>query len=758
AAMTQKAAADTFTVDLSQSVVEGQAIVDDTKALSEEADKPDVDEAALAVKGRAVALRALKYFGSWRQDAAVQALSGTDADVLAYLRTGWDQAVTAETRQQVADLVSDSPYEAVRTAAAAALDGTDEQIRDFYTTGQHQAANADYRVAVTKLANDGGPGVKENAKAALADGSTTALLDFLNKGQYAAQQADERVTATQLYDDGGPEVRSAAKIALAGSPDEVHQFVQSGQYMAAQQDGLADTHVAQMQRLLAEGQVIAATARKNSALAAQAAAEAKNASDQADLAKKDAEHSAEQAQGYAAEADAAADRAETSAKQAKASAVTARAAADRAAQDAAAAGESAAQAEFSADYARSSAAEAADARDQAKADALAAGKSADQAAKESAAAWTDVVEKREAEEAEARRLAAEKRKKEEESKPKCYIPVNRDSLPPCAMAGQELVFPTIDPQMKEFAWEILGLNDARDCIKNPTLGKCALAAMSVLPLGKLKLVKKAVEGVEGAIDSSRAVRLAQKCAECFLAGTKVLMADRSVMDIESVRVGDEVLATDPVTGETGARRVTDLIVTEDDKYFAELTISTPSGEQKLTATEEHPFWSPSAGRWVQAYALEPGMTLRTDDGDTVTVHASRFFLKHARTYNLTVEGLHSYYVLAGGTPVLVHNSRCLIGDIVGPQGEKLWLPKGRKAIATANNLKGWIYDIKPSEVAANGFHKTVKYVRVMDPGTSGGRFYKNGYISYINDAGQIINPFSGQTLTKADPYWHIEIP
>ncbi|MFF8679377.1 polymorphic toxin-type HINT domain-containing protein [Streptomyces sp. NPDC015237] len=420
--------------------------------------------------------------------------------------------------------------------------------------------------------------------------------------------------------------------------------------------------------------------------------------------------------------------------------------------------ESAAQAEFSADYARTSAYEAQVASDRAHADALAAGKSATEAEKDATAAWKDVVAKRQAEEAEARRVAAEKREKERESKPKCHIPMNRDSLPPCALAGHELVFPTIDPTIKEFAWEVLGLNDAKDCAKNPSLGKCALAALGFLPVGKVKLLKKAVEGVEGAIDSSRAARLAQDCVKCFLAGTKVLMADDSVANIESIHVGDQVLATDPATGETGPRRVTDLIVTEGDKYFVDLTISTPRGEKKLTATEEHPFWSPSEDEWVEAWALDSGMTLRTNDGETVTVRANRFYSQSARTHNLTVEGLHSYYVLAGDTPVLVHNSRCLIGNIVGPKGETLWLPKGRKAIATANNLKGWFYDIKASEAVANGFHKTVRYVRVMDPTTSGPHPYPNGYISYLNEAGQIINPITGKTVTKSDPYWHIAIP
>ncbi|MFI6624367.1 polymorphic toxin-type HINT domain-containing protein [Streptomyces sp. NPDC050528] len=451
--------------------------------------------------------------------------------------------------------------------------------------------------------------------------------------------------------------------------------------------------------------------------------------------------------------------AETSATQAKASAATARAAADRAGQDAAAAEESAAQAEFSADYARTSAYEAKEASDRAHADAIAAGKSSEAAAKDASAAWQDVVTKREAEEAEARRLAEERRKKERESRPKCYIPVNRDSLPPCALAGQDLVFPTIDPTMKEIVWEILGLNDAKKCIENPHLGQCALAAMSVLPVGKLKLLKKSVEGVEGAIDSSRAARMAQKCAECFLAGTKVLLDDGSTKNIESVQVGDEVLATDPVTRQSGPRKVTDLIVTEDDKYFTELLLITPHGEEKLTATEEHPFWSESEKAWVAAADLKVGMTLRTDDGDTVTVQATRFFYQHARTYNLTVEGLHSYYVLAGNIPVLVHNSRCLIADVIGPQGEKLWLPKGRKAVAVSDKGKGWVYEIKKSEAVANGLDPKVAYVRVMDPVTKGKYQHPNGYVIYMNADGQSMNPITGKVgISNADPYNHIPIP
>ncbi|MFI8963070.1 polymorphic toxin-type HINT domain-containing protein [Streptomyces sp. NPDC053493] len=144
--------------------------------------------------------------------------------------------------------------------------------------------------------------------------------------------------------------------------------------------------------------------------------------------------------------------------------------------------------------------------------------------------------------------------------------------------------------------------------------------------------------------------------KCFLAGTVVLMADGKNRPIEKVRVGDEVISTDPTTGKTAPRKVARLIVTEDDKHFNELTIATKNGLRKLTATHEHPFWSPSANRWTEAGNLKPGMTLLSDDGTTVTVQANRHFSRHARTYNLTVDDLHTYYVLAGQTPVLVHNS------------------------------------------------------------------------------------------------------
>ncbi|AXE28340.1 hypothetical protein C0216_32445 (plasmid) [Streptomyces globosus] len=146
--------------------------------------------------------------------------------------------------------------------------------------------------------------------------------------------------------------------------------------------------------------------------------------------------------------------------------------------------------------------------------------------------------------------------------------------------------------------------------------------------------------------------------QCFLAGTKVEMADGTTKSIEDVQLGDEVRATDPRSGETGKRPVTRLIVTENDKHFNKLSIATPEGITELTATYEHPFWSPSENAWLDAADLRPGMTLQTSDGTTAILTANHPFTQHAKTYNLTVADLHTYYVLAGGTPVLVHNANC----------------------------------------------------------------------------------------------------
>jgi len=143
-------------------------------------------------------------------------------------------------------------------------------------------------------------------------------------------------------------------------------------------------------------------------------------------------------------------------------------------------------------------------------------------------------------------------------------------------------------------------------------------------------------------------------AHSFVAGTAVLLADGTTKPIEEVEPGDTVAAGDPSASLDGAdKQVTHTIRTDDDREFVDVTVA-GSGE-KLTTTEHHPFWSETRKKWVEAGDLREGELLRTSAGTYVQVSAVRSYQHKEVTYDLTVDDLHTYYVLAGAEAVLVHN-------------------------------------------------------------------------------------------------------
>ncbi|MCF2525765.1 polymorphic toxin-type HINT domain-containing protein [Yinghuangia soli] len=146
----------------------------------------------------------------------------------------------------------------------------------------------------------------------------------------------------------------------------------------------------------------------------------------------------------------------------------------------------------------------------------------------------------------------------------------------------------------------------------------------------------------------------------FVPGTPVLMADGSAKPIEEVRPGDKVAAADPETGAAGSRAVTAGITSEGPKDLVTVHVDTdgPSGEATaaVTATGNHPFWVEDLRRWLPASELRAGQLLRTGAGTYVQVTAVAGQSASQRVHNLTVADFHTYYVVAGATPVLVHNS------------------------------------------------------------------------------------------------------
>ncbi|MFJ9854995.1 polymorphic toxin-type HINT domain-containing protein [Streptomyces sp. NPDC101150] len=261
----------------------------------------------------------------------------------------------------------------------------------------------------------------------------------------------------------------------------------------------------------------------------------------------------------------------------------------------------------------------------------------------------------------------------------------------------------------------------------------------VMSYSKLIAAGAAAALAEGAIPGKFRVRLDSKGMPChsFVPGTEVEIANGKSKKIEDVKIGDKVVATDPKSGKTTTRRVVAAIVTKDDKHFTDLTIKTPTGKSSIISTDTHPFWSVDKKRWINAGDLRPGTELRTPQGATATVSAVRHFHKQQRTHDLTVEGTHTYYVLAGETPVLVHNSTPCT-PAIGPQrptgvGDD-WVARA------ADNGKGSVWQ-KP------GATGNADMLRVMNPT---GR-YPDGYVRFTNKHGQPIG-LDGKPGSKADTH------
>jgi hypothetical protein len=150
-------------------------------------------------------------------------------------------------------------------------------------------------------------------------------------------------------------------------------------------------------------------------------------------------------------------------------------------------------------------------------------------------------------------------------------------------------------------------------------------------------------------------RNATEAACSFSGDTSVLMANGTRKPISEVEEGDYVYATDPESGEAGAREVIAALPHTDQL----LTLRTSSGE--VVTTEDHKYWNATDSEWQESQDLDEGDRLFTADGDEVTVEGLDWSTVHtAGAYDLTIDEFHTFYVGAGEESVLVHN--CSLGD------------------------------------------------------------------------------------------------
>jgi hypothetical protein len=205
---------------------------------------------------------------------------------------------------------------------------------------------------------------------------------------------------------------------------------------------------------------------------------------------------------------------------------------------------------------------------------------------------------------------------------------------------------------------------------------------------------------------------AKRAPSChsFAGSTGVLMADGAVKAIDQIKIGDKIADAVPGQDATLANTVTAVIVTHTDHDFVDLTIApeptSPTGKTAttakttasatskaasklsagkkfaigltaaatviagasvtpaahavqhggtLTTTYLHPFYDITQQAFVDAQYLKVGDELQTTTG-RAEVASIRLYHADTTTYDLTIGELHTYYVVAGDTPVLVHNS------------------------------------------------------------------------------------------------------
>jgi hypothetical protein len=136
--------------------------------------------------------------------------------------------------------------------------------------------------------------------------------------------------------------------------------------------------------------------------------------------------------------------------------------------------------------------------------------------------------------------------------------------------------------------------------------------------------------------------------QCFVAGTPVAVAD-GVRPIEEIRAGDEVLSSDPETGETVIGSVSSTFLTPNRQV---LDLFIQDDPEPIRATPGHPFLTLDHG-WANVEWLMPGEPLIGPDGLARIVDHVDLVARRETVYNFEVDVSHTYFV--GKSRVLVHN-------------------------------------------------------------------------------------------------------
>ena len=222
------------------------------------------------------------------------------------------------------------------------------------------------------------------------------------------------------------------------------------------------------------------------------------------------------------------------------------------------------------------------------------------------------------------------------------IPACSD-IPLCAAAAEGIRRLTLIDELARAYCKYFG------CAEGRLSGISGSGGWTQLRVGEGKLRPIAAGGWQSSGGSGR--------LEChsFDPNTKIVMADGRHRRIRDVKLGDKVLATDPHTGKVQGRTVSALHVNQDT-HLADVTVVTGDGTvHRVHTTQHHQFWNATTKAWTDAADLHQGDLLLVAGTGWARVVDVRSFVRPRAMLDLTVAEIHTYYVLAGKTPVLVHN-------------------------------------------------------------------------------------------------------
>ncbi|GAA3043082.1 hypothetical protein GCM10020229_62920 [Kitasatospora albolonga] len=709
---------------LQKDVDDARQLDADATRLAAEAAQTGADEQQIAAKGRRMAVAAMKTRGPWSKSAAEFALADTDAVVAEYARTGWAQAAERDERTRVQQIIRENDSgdpaapDPIATAATTALKGDAAAVHAFLTTGQYDVQAADLRVRVVQVLNAGGPSVHQAGKNAFDNGASTVLADFLSVGQYRARATDDRVLVSRAMSSGTPEVKAAARIAFDGPLEAVRSFVETGQYKAQQKDQLTAHHNAAIDQMIAQSAGTAATAQQNAAEAFKVAALARNAANEANDWATSATKSENQASIYAGQARASAGQAADAAAKAAESAKKARQSAAQAQQAANSAASSARWATASERAASKFAEEAGKKAIEARTSAEALGKSKQEIFTLAALASNAMV---------SAQMDRQEWEKEFDKALSDFSEARAKKSGFTALDGVHLLLdtlgtiPVLGEPMDLLSCGIYGIEKKYVDAGLSCASAIPIAGYSATAVKFGKWGEKGADLLSGINRERKAVSAAgptTSCFDSFPAGTGVLMADRSIRPIEQVTVGDSVLATDPITGRTESKPVQATIRTPDDRGFTTVQLDS-SGSGTVISTDHHRYWTENQRSWRDASQLRPGDTLRTPNGAAVTVASVSHDDSSRVAYNLTVGDLHTYYVVAATTPVLVHNRDLSVCDL-DFRPPNLAHPPVQSVLDVMPTLPIHIYEYDCSEIAARLLREAGGVGKIIEGRVDGG--------------------------------------